>query len=299
MNNYEKFLAEVLHHINDRLDAGTEAHLRKIQKNNNRILDGLVISTEGSNISPTIYLNDYYEEFTGKQLSLEEIVNHVLEQYEHARSCQPADVSDFADFACVKDRIIFRVINRRKNADLLKRIPHIDYLDLAITFLYLLTIRENADATILIHNTHLSLWHTDTDELFALAQKNTPRLLTWDVTPMKELLSGLSVPDDDLAPRPQDLAYPMYVLTNQNKLHGAGCILYDHLLASLSEDFDDDFYILPSSIHEVLLIPGADTVCRSDLDEMVREVNATQVPEEEILSDHAYLYSREKGEIVY
>lgn len=297
--NYEKFLSEVLHRINGRFDANTKAHLRKIQRNNNHILDGLVITTESSNVSPTIYLNDYYEEFAGQRLSLEQIVNLLLEQYAQARLCQPADVSDFADFANVKDHIIFRVINRSRNADLLERIPHIDYLDLAITFLYLLTLHENSDATILIHNTHLSLWHTTIDELFTLARRNTPRLLAWDMTNMQEILTSLSAPDDDLVPQPQDLAYPMYVLTNQSKLHGAGCILYDRLLASLSEDFDDDFYILPSSIHEVLLIPRTAAGCRSELDEMVREVNATQVPDEEILSDHAYLYSREKDEILY
>ena len=299
MTDYEKFLTEVLHHINDRLDASTKAHLRKIQKNNNRILDGLVISTEGSNISPTIYLNDYFDEYAGGRLSMDKLIDLLLEQYAQARISQPIDVSGFMDFEQVKDRIIFRIINRSRNTALLEKIPHIDYLDLAVTFLYLLSVHETSDATILIHNSHLTLWQTDLDELFALAKKNTPRLLAWDMSDMHDILAGLSVPDDDLIPQPQELACPMYVLTNQKKLHGAGCILYDHLLSSLSEQLNDDFYIIPSSIHEVLLIPCASAGCRSELDKMIREVNATQVADDEILSDHAYLYSREKDTILY
>ena len=296
---YEKFLTEVLSSIQTMLPAETEVSLRTIQKNNNCILDGLVFSTKDIQASPTIYLNAYYKNDFRNGVPIEAICRQVLAQYEKARLPEPIDTTFYSDFEKLKDQIIFRIVNRELNADLLSEIPHMDYLDLSITFLALLSVQQTADATIQIRNSHLALWDVPTDTLFELAKKNTPRLLASDVRDLRDLLKEISPPGNDLVPEPEEVAYPMYVLTNQIRLHGAGCILYDNLLASLSQKFDDDFYIIPSSIHEVLLIPQAVADERAALDAMICEVNRTQVPADEILSDHAYLYSRKRNEIVY
>ena len=86
----------------------------------------------------------------------------------------------------------------------------------------------------------------------------------------------------------------MYMLSNCARLNGSGCILYQDLLQSFAEHFASDFYILPSSIHEVLLIPASDNSSPEELNAMVREVNASQLTREEVLSDHVYFYSREQ-----
>ena len=296
---YETFLTEISDQIRRRLPASTEAHLRKVHKNNDQVYDGLVITDCASNVSPTIYVNQFYPRFQNHELSMEAITDIVLDQYEAARVDSSLDLSDFTQFEAMKDRIIFRIVNRSKNAALLETVPHVDYLDFAVTFLCLLSIHNNADATILIHNSHLTAWHTNVETLFRLAKTNTPRLLAWDLSSMQDILSELSMPEDDILPSSDELVCPMYVLTNRIRQHGAGCILYDNLLASFSEQFDDDFYIIPSSIHEVLLVPRAQIGSREELDSMIREVNATQVPDEDILSDHAYLFVREKNQIVY
>ena len=296
---YDNFITEVHRLIENRLPATAEAHIRRIQKNNNKFFDGLVISDSCSNVSPTIYLEGYYQEYYKKGVSVDEIADLVFAQYEEARLSEPIDVSFFSDFENLKDRIIFRVVNRERNENLLERIPHIDYLDLAVTFLCLLSMGEASDSTILIYNSHLELWGVDTDTLFSLAKKNTPRLFAWELASMHDILSEMAMPQEDLIPSPEDLAFPMYVLTNRIRLHGASCILYEDLLSSLSGKLKDDFYIIPSSIHEVLLVPHTAVGERKDLDTLVCEVNATQVPEEEILSDHAYLYSRKENAILY
>ena len=95
-----------------------------------------------------------------------------------------------------------------------------------------------------------------------------------------------------------DPLYPMFVLTNSEGLFGASCMLYDQLIHSYAERFQSDFYILPSSIHEVILVPAFKNELMDLFSEMVREVNQSQVAAEEILSDHAYYYSREKDTIL-
>ena len=90
---------------------------------------------------------------------------------------------------------------------------------------------------------------------------------------------------------------PMYVLSNKSKLNGSGCLFYHNLLHNLCEKLECDLYILPSSIHEVILIPAYDHDSYDELTSMVKEVNSTQLSKEEILSDHVYFYSRETGQI--
>lgn len=91
---------------------------------------------------------------------------------------------------------------------------------------------------------------------------------------------------------------PMYVLTNEHKFHGAGCILYGNLLKEIADKWGCDICIIPSSIHETLLIPMSAAGSCAVTSQMVREVNQTQVSPEEILSDHVYQFNRETGEII-
>ena len=93
--------------------------------------------------------------------------------------------------------------------------------------------------------------------------------------------------------------FPMYVLTNQKKTFGAICIRYPGMLKELSEKFGGDFYILPSSVHECILVPADETVSRDILKEMVTDINQTQVEPQEILANQAYLYSRTLNQIVF
>ena len=89
----------------------------------------------------------------------------------------------------------------------------------------------------------------------------------------------------------------MFVLTNESNLFGAACIIYPNLLQHYAAEAQTDFYILPSSIHEVILVPTLDCDNYPELSEMVQEVNDTQLQDDEILSIHAYYYSRKSNEI--
>ena len=179
-----------------------------------------------------------------------------------------------------------------------KKIPHIKILDLAIIFNCLVDADETGNATILIYNQHLSLWNITKDDLYHLAMKNTPALLTYELRDMSDVLIELmaGVPCNSMK---EEFEYmvPMYVLSNKSKLNGSGCIFYHNLLHNLCEKLECDLYILPSSIHEVILIPAYDHDSYDELTSMVKEVNSTQLSKEEILSDHVYFYSRETGQI--
>ena len=161
-------------------------------------------------------------------------------------------------------------------------------------------------ATALIHNEHLKKWGITEDTLYDDALKNTPVLLKSSITPMSSLLHEIAKEcKDERAVKVVDEIESdegigeeaLYVLTNSSRVNGAACMLYDNLLGSFAEVIHADLYILPSSIHEVILLPKINTFNKSDLLNMVREVNEQGVAEDEVLSDNVYEYNRKDGVI--
>lgn len=295
---YQEFKDTTIRAIQMKLGKNVQVTLQDIIKNNDTHLDGLTILTTQSNLSPTIYLNQYYEQFLqGKTLS--EIYTDILYIYANHAPNRNIDVSFFTDYNKVKEHIIFKLINYERNKELLEDVPFVRFLDLAMVFNCLLDTNHEGCATILIHNHHLSIWNVNTEELLTLAKINTPKLLSYCIHNMTDVIKEL-VPDEDCANlliKETDFI-PMYILTNNYKLHGSACIAYENLISDFAENLKSDLYILPSSVHEVILIPATSANSYAELTSMVKEVNATQIAREEILSDHVYYYSRESKKIM-
>lgn len=293
---YQEFKSNIIHTISTRLGSDYRVSLQDIIKNNDTHLDGLTILSAGSNISPTIYLNYYYDKYlAGKSLST--IYDDILLSYHQNVPKENIDISFFTDFAKVKNHIIFKLVNYERNKELLSKVPHVRYLDLAVVFNCFINSTEDGYATILIHHQHLSYWNISTEELYALAMKNTPHLLHYQLQNMTDVIIDLFCNEHIELSKELLPVFPMYVLSNTTKLNGSGCILYEDLLSEIAQHLGSDFYILPSSIHEVLLIPVASASSYEDLSSMVHEINATQLAREEVLSDRVYFYSRHSGKV--
>lgn len=293
---YQEFKANIFYTISTRLGSDYRVSLQDIIKNNDTHLDGLTILSAGSNISPTIYLNYYYDKYlAGKSLST--IYDDILLSYHQNVPKENIDISFFTDFAKVKNHIIFKLVNYERNKELLSKVPHVRYLDLAVVFNCFINSTEDGYATILIHHQHLSYWNISTEELYALAMKNTPHLLHYQLQNMTDVIIDLFCNEHIELSKELLPVFPMYVLSNTTKLNGSGCILYEDLLSEIAQHLGSDFYILPSSIHEVLLIPVASASSYEDLSSMVHEINATQLAREEVLSDRVYFYSRHSGKV--
>lgn len=296
--NYQEFQSNIKQALMLKLGDHVTISLQDITKNNNTHLCGLNITEKGLNISPTIYLNSYYEQYlAGKPL--EEIYVDILTVYQENRPTQNIDISFFTNYDKVKEKVIFKLINYQKNQELLETVPHYRYLDLAIVFCCLIEASEKGTATILIHNHHLDFWNISREELYTIACKNTPLLLQSEVRSMTSVLKELLCELDTSFLEETELTslYPMYVLSNSHKLHGSSCILYQNLLSDFANKLQTDLYILPSSIHEVLIIPAFDKTSFAELSDMVKEVNSTQLSADEILSDHVYYFSRASNEL--
>ena len=280
--------------------------INEVTKNNGVVLSGITMLQDDNNISPTIYLNQYYEAYENGDITMRCIVDDVLDTYERNKVNQSVDMRFFMDYERIKDRIIFKLIHAEKNKELLKDIPHIRYLDFAIVFQCLISDEMFGNATIMIHNAHLKIWEITKDELYEKAIKNTPELQKYDIKTMRDVLCEMMLLEemegkeiinrDEYFEELRDAA-PMYVLSNRTRVQGASCILYPNILKDFAAAVKSDFYILPSSVHEVILLPVQGDDDEEGLKRMVCEVNETQVEREEVLSDSVYYYSREREKL--
>ena len=173
---------------------------------------------------------------------------------------------------------------------------------------------ENSYITAFIYKEHLKAWKIREKELFLAAIQNTPRLLPPVIQPMNDVLKQLSIEmlGDSYQDTPFDILleaateyriqentlFPtLYVLTNPVRINGAACMAYPHVVKDFAESRNQDIIILPSSIHEVLLVEDDGHYDYEDMSRLVGEINRSEVPPEDRLSNQVYRYSRESGQI--
>lgn len=291
---YQHFKDALLAELAGCFPNGTDISILHVQKNNSVTLDGLTIREDGCAVAPTIYLEEFYERLTQGE-TFPALLSEILSVYHRYRPQEAIDPSFFRDFSVIRSRIVYKLVHYDKNKLLLNEIPHVRLLDLAVVFCCLLETESPQFATILIRNEHLSLWQITPEDLMAAAKENTPHLLPPELLPLSKLLESLcdhSPCAEESFSSPPTL--PIYVLTNQKRFLGAACLLYDHAILSLADEVQSDFYVIPSSIHEILLVPVRPNLSREDINAMICEVNKSEVAPEEILSDHVYYYNRAK-----
>ncbi len=265
-----------------------------VEKNNGVMLRAITIVNPDSNISPTIYLNDFKKQYEETH-DIDEICNKIAELNEKHEGVE-FDVDSVVNFSKVKTRICAKLISRERNRNLLKTVPYHEFLDLAVV--YFVSVKEMDFASILIHDNLLERWGVTEEELYSCAMQNTPLLFPENILPMSEVLKDMlsveAMPEEAFAV----IEDTIYVATNQSKIFGAAVLLYPRFLEHEAEALGRNFYIIPSSVHEVLIIPAEKIEQDADeLLEMVKEVNTTQVSDEEVLSDNVYYYDREKNEV--
>ncbi len=302
---------------------GKEAEIKQhtVYKNNGILLHGICVLQNGKNIAPAVYLNSFWERYKNGEsfgILIKEIINFMEENQVSGNF----DTDFFKDYGQVKRKLVIRLIHLEKNKELLNRVPYIKFQDLAIVCHCLLVTDEIGVGTILIHKEHLAVWKISEKELFQDALENSPKLEPCHMLKMSDMIKNIlydSVCDKideiceeyacdkemlldstlaNMAKEIEEKHIPMYVLTNEKRFYGAACVAYPDMMEYVAEKLQDDFYILPSSIHEVIIVAKRECVDSYTLNEMIEEVNKTQVEEEEWLSNHTYLYQRKNQKLI-
>ena len=299
----DSFAEQVMSRVGNMLGGGHDIRIHRAGKNNGVYRTGLQITGNGLDIAPVIYIDRYYGLYEKGEETIDSVAARVMDSYNRERSggMMQVDMRKFMSYDRVRETIVYKLVSTGKNRELLEDVPHVDFMDLSIIFQCLVSREEQEMATILVHNVHMKLWDVTTEELHAAAEENTRKLLPYEFKSMTEVLheimetedpeqSGHSEFEAELADN-----VPMYVLSNKNRVEGAACMLYPGLIRDLADQFGKSLYIIPSSVHELLLLPTKDTGECAEIKRMIREINDTQVSPEEILSYSLYYYDREEG----
>lgn len=301
---YEAFLNKVVASLKSRLGDTFTVSVEAIPKNNGLLSDGLCLRENGALLAPTIYLAPYFKDLeNGKPFSC--ILEDILSAAQTQPLPKPEAFQRFSSKEEVLKSVAFRVVNESANEKLLLRLPHISFSDLGLALIFFLS-QELSDAaclTSLIYKRHLIDWGLSEAELAQAAMVNTPRLFPAQIRTMQAVMKEMAREAMGSAFEEEAMdellsafspAVPLYVLTNTQGLYGASCLFYKGILKDFADKSGSDYYILPSSIHEVLLTPAEPDISYEDLAQTVSSINAAEVPLEDRLSNHIYRYFREQ-----
>lgn len=244
------------------------------------------------NVAPNIYVDGILDAIESGELSLENAADLVVERYEESKSPE-IDIQQIASKETILSKVEMNLVNRDRNQERLEMVPHIPMLDLAIVFYVVLNEDENGRMAYMIDNQKMQYAGVEFDDLIKAAGENTKRksFRLETLSGLMEAMTGQNFNEmDDCDAQP-------YVITTMTGLNGSIAMLNKELLKDTAEKLGCDYYIIPSSIHECILIPVSTPMNVKEISHMIHEVNTTCVEEQEILSDSLYVYHKETGEI--
>lgn len=291
---YQIFLSDVKERLLRELPEGVHVENYKATKNNGEVRRGFVFQKSDEVIFPIVYMEDYYEQYLCG-MEMKGVTDGILEWYNRTREIpKPVLEAEYLeDYGKMQTRIVYRLINGEKNKMMLEKVPHRTYLDLDIVFYVLFSVEKYSAISMLVTNEHLNLWGITEEELICTAGKNTPCLLPAEIQDIQDAVQELFPKNQ----KNEGFAGFMYVLTNEQRSYGAATILYPGLLELIGSEWKENFYILPSSIHEVLLVPESKSPGIQEMRDAVYSINRTEVSGEEFLSDTVYYYNCRKKEL--
>ena len=261
-------------------------------KNNNLILHGLCIKKKNEKIAPTIYLENYLKDYN-IGISMEVIARNIVDTAENAQLKGEIDVDFFMSYEKIKDHIYIKLVNKEANTEMLKELPHKEFLDLAMIVYCDVSKMCGICASVTVKNDFIRRWEVSEEEIISQAYSNTKNAgaTIWD---MRTLIKG-RFNEDKLSEAQLIDAGSIFVMGNEAMTFGAIAMTFDDVLDEFINNSCKGVYIIPSSIHEVILIRDKEDGECSVLNDMVKQVNSECLEKEDILADHAYYYSPDNG----
>ena len=268
----------------------------EVNKRNGIIQDGLVVRQKGVAVSPMLYLDAY--DYSYPETALKKTARDYVDIVANGQNLIEMLVEKMKGEENILNRVTLRAINRERNTVFLADKPYMKLQDLA--FYPVVEITNNLSLD--INYDLCSIMNLSGKEILGIAAKN--------LIEQKPLISSITdvLIDENIIPAilpaeelQEVFPVPMYVVTNSNKYFGAAHIMNPNVMESLQNIFQGEFYILPSSVHELIAVdPKKFDQPDAEYEKMVQEINQSEVEYGEQLSDHIYRYrSKETGLEMY
>ena len=166
--NFTEFMNAMLCEIRGQVDAQVRTELYTVTKNNGTRRTGILFKQEDSNLAPTIYLEEFYQKYLKGQ-QVPDLADSICSIYQEIRVKKTCDCQNLFDFNHVKEHIVYKLIRRDANEELLKQIPYEPFLDLAVVYYIQIDNTRFGSAAIQIRNEHLRYWRVEKEEIRRLA----------------------------------------------------------------------------------------------------------------------------------
>ncbi|MBR4781078.1 MAG: hypothetical protein IK014_06960 [Lachnospiraceae bacterium] len=293
--DYENFKEQFVADVKDRLaEQGADVKVSVNEVNKlNESYEAITVTPEGSNIGVNMSIEKFYDAVQDGT-PYDSVVDKAVETIGRGIEQRPdIDVAALTDYSQMKEKLAMEVVSAEANKEMLENVPHQNMEDMAVVYRFILSSDDEGRASVLVTNQILENMGVTPEQLHADAMENAPQIKPAEIKGMSEVMAEMMgieqaemmgiVPVD-----PKD--EQMFVATVPDKVHGAGVLAYQDFMDQAAERVGGDFFILPSSIHEVLIVPDNGKMDLKDLENMVKEVNATQVAPADKLTDSVYHY---------
>lgn len=292
----EDFLRELVEELQRCLDGTGDKYfidLHDTCKNNDTMLRSIVIRTSEQQISKNIYAEPYFD-MNKRGTSVEEIAQIIISMNSDKSMEQhlKENLIDLSDYDAVKERLILRLVSKELNNNFLKDKLYVEVpdTDLVAVFYVLVEISEIGISSAAVSRDYTGLWGIkEVDELYKVALENTQKVCPACFKSMGSfLMSNMEEVDQEMI---DSVDRTLHILTNTTSINGATSILYKNVLKDFADAHEvDELVILPSSRHEVLLLPQRGECDYKYCESMVQEINEAVVGRMDVLSNHIYIY---------
>jgi hypothetical protein len=307
--SYKEFLQEICIRIQEKSAAGTKVVIREVTMTNIK-RDGIIINDKKrTRICPILYLEDVYQRYRisgDMEGCIEEVMRRNRQYATEDTDCQEF-LNDIFCWEKISGYIYPCLMSAEKNINALGNLEYRDYLDLVIFYMIKLPFgNKNNQAGIRITHDIAVQWGVGEETLYRIALQNMKKE-GYSIESMETVLLELGKDShnqevmellDEIKTEEIPETSGMYVMTNRNKMHGAAGMLDVEMLRDFAERHHSDFYIIPSSIHELIIVPDRENMDGAEIRQMVQDVNATELDEKDILSDNVYYYSRALRKVI-
>ena len=301
----ERLEENIKYFLPDEISNVAEISITEVVKNNDLKLTALSIHEPDINISPNIYLDGFIEQYS-EGIDFDDIMTNIADMYMQHRdpNIKNFDISDIASYEKVADRLVTKIVNTELNREFLAVVPHKEFGDLSVFAQIRLDETKDTMASITLRDDILERWDVTLNEVLEKASENDLKLTKPRLIPMDKVIDSMrqfyEIDQESFLPTDDDRMIPMYVLSTTDKINGAKLINQHELLDEISDYLNANLIILPSSIHEAIVIPSDQNLMNLDeLSMMVKSINGEVLSKSDVLSDHAYVYSKEERTLFF
>ncbi len=281
--NYSDFVEALKNELDKRKIQYTDQLVEK----NGKMVEGICLDydsfIDNINLSPVIYPELLYKDFHYRDTDVCEVVNRILEETQNRLEDATKFTTSIRKYETAAPYLTCKLVNARRNKRHVesKCCLYKEFLDL-----YIIPIISTGEYVVEITTGLAEMWGVSEAEIIEVSMKNLENGKTVFNSPNNILGDNYDLPEE---------AIRMYVLTNTNFSYGASKILIPSTLKNIETKIGGKYWIIPSSVHECIIVPLEDVLDPKGIKELIKEVNLTEVDEKDYLSDNLYRYTGIKG----